>query len=146
MPTKTAKYSGYASAAREKRAVWEGHLDKTSGGLTKDKLKKTSSGRIASKAASKKAKRESNVDPWFQTARDHTAGDKACHPTSGTEYEVHTKISKAGKEYFHHYKPIGTCKASPKRKAKSPKRKASPKRKCPKGKSCTRSGRVYSPR
>ena len=62
-----------ARGKRAKAAVFRGTKTKTSGGLTKDKLKKNRRGRIVSKAASAAgAKRYENIRAWneaFMKAR-----------------------------------------------------------------------------
>lgn len=97
MKKKVKKVSIIAKGKRAKASVFRGTKVKTSGGLTKDGLKKSSSGKIVSKAASDAAKKRSgfkHVIRWnksFMAARAEMGIKGMVLPKKGTQLYALTK-------------------------------------------------------
>merc|ERR1711920_739316 len=69
---KAKKVSKIAKGKRARSSVFSGKKEKTSGGMTKDKLTKNKSGRIVSKKASARAKRayaSSGLKKWADAVK-----------------------------------------------------------------------------
>mmetsp|Transcript_31409 Transcript_31409/g.74925 ORF Transcript_31409/g.74925 Transcript_31409/m.74925 type:complete len:114 (+) Transcript_31409:1-342(+) len=63
-PMKAMKISKIAKGKRAKVSVFKGYKEKTSSGMTKDKLTLNKNGRVVSKAQSALAKKRNSLGKW----------------------------------------------------------------------------------